>query len=327
MTSIQSICDALGRELDSEEKELFQYMSPQGMAKMNSDVCKGVNLEHTLAEMRIVFQSMKRRRQQIESTLPETAQGIISRMKRPPSTDEMVLLGDVPPSTLLGKINDQLQAGEEMDDIVEDLAVAHRQKQLLFDAQRLANAQGLAVSISRLAPTTRPLMGNVMASNTASFRSNKIRVGLSPIVLWFDEQVKEESPSTPTFALTSPINSPVYTPRSALKHNRRNSPLHTFPTQDSFNSISCLDTDSEHERASQVSFSPQAIADCGSDTDSCHRTPPKRMHRRHADEASSPPSPSHIATTPTSSPSKLSTGFFKLKAKMCHLLISSKTHN
>lgn len=290
MAGVQLVCNVLGRDLDTDEKELFQFMSPQGMAKINSDICKGVNLEQTLAEMRIVFECMKRRRQQIEDTLPDSALNVIGRMKRPPSTEEMVLLGDISPSVLLGKINDQLQSGEELEDIIEDLAVAHRQKQLLFDAQRLANAQGLAVSISRLAPTTRPLSGDVMSSNTASFRSNKIRVGLSPVVTWFGEQAKNQT--SPPSAGPSPVSSPVgtHSPRSALKssHGHRCSPISAgFPSEGSFNSVSVLDSseEPEHDRPiSMVSFCSQDLSD-GGDTDSTSGTPRTRRccRRKRAD--------------------------------------------
>ena len=33
---------ALGRELDGNEKEVLRFLSPQGVAKMNSDITKGV---------------------------------------------------------------------------------------------------------------------------------------------------------------------------------------------------------------------------------------------------------------------------------------------
>eukprot|EP00906_Rhabdomonas_costata_P013846 RCo019844 len=191
MSSPSLIAQALGRELSSEEREFFAMLSPQGVAKINRDIARGNPLEGTLAELREVFEQAKQRRAEVQGGLPQAAQGLLSRLSRPATTEEMVLLSEKPICELMCVVNQRLNSGEDFDDILADLAEVHRQKRLTYDAQRLADAQGLAVSVSRLAPTSSPRKGDILSPTAATISASKIRVGLSPLATWFEEHPSE----------------------------------------------------------------------------------------------------------------------------------------
>jgi hypothetical protein len=201
-----------------------------------------------------------------------------------------VLLGDVVPSTLLDTIGHRMQiTGDEIDDVVEELAVEYRYQQLLFDAKRLSNAQGRAVSICNLVPTTPPIRGNLMASTTTFIHAQKIRMGLSPLVTWFNEhhcalsssgsggEQKKEQVSE--YSRTPAVNAypDVRSPRSALKQsNTQTSPLLTaLPLDYGIPFLPCLDSNccGPQRNCSQVSFSLQSTAadtDCEDKTYDSH---------------------------------------------------------
>eukprot|EP00906_Rhabdomonas_costata_P013847 RCo019845 len=191
MSSPSVIEQTLGRELSPEERECFAMISPQGVAKINRDMAKGNPLEGTLAELREVFDQAKQRRAEVQGGLPQAAQGLLSRLSRPATTEEMVLLSEKPICELMCVVNQRLNSGEVLEDILADLADAHRHKRLTMDAQRLADAQGLSVSVSRLSPTCAPVKGDLLSPTAATIKATRIRVGLSPLATWFEEHPSE----------------------------------------------------------------------------------------------------------------------------------------
>eukprot|EP00906_Rhabdomonas_costata_P020458 RCo029782 len=55
MAALQHIEHALGRPLSEEEEYLLGFISARGVAKINFDVCRGISLEVTLADLAEVF--------------------------------------------------------------------------------------------------------------------------------------------------------------------------------------------------------------------------------------------------------------------------------
>lgn len=184
----------LGRALDSAEEEVVQHISPQGIAKINRDTIKGISCEKTLADITTAFGYMKKRRLEVAECLPQAAHDVIALMRRPPSTDEMAMLADIPAPYILAKIAEQLnlQKGDEFEDVVEELATAYRHQQLLNNARALSNLKGLPISLIKLAPTSSPTAANLTAANMAKFGTDRIYIGPSPIAVWFDELPKEQ---------------------------------------------------------------------------------------------------------------------------------------
>eukprot|EP00906_Rhabdomonas_costata_P013845 RCo019843 len=230
MAILSLAAEALGRDLSPEEQELFAALSPQGVAKINRDLTRGLRLEGTLAELREVYRQAKLRRVEVESGFPSSSRELLDRMSRPATTEEMVLLSEKPSEELLCVVNERLSSGEAFDDILADLAEAHRLVRLAVDAQRLADAQGLAVSVSRLAPTSVPSRGDMLSPTAATFSCSKIRVGLSPLATWFEEQPSEVFDGLKGKANAAPApGSPLK--RSPVKVHPRQSPTSPAPVQ------------------------------------------------------------------------------------------------
>eukprot|EP00906_Rhabdomonas_costata_P014994 RCo021513 len=146
---------ALDRELFPEELTVLTALSPQGVAKVNSDLSRGSDLQMTLEELMSAYCDLQQRRNLAARQVPLDRKAIARRISRPLTADELVLLSEVPPLVLTGQIGLQLQKGELLEDILEEMAHDHRLKQLAVDAQMLSLSQPLTVAVSRLAPTVR----------------------------------------------------------------------------------------------------------------------------------------------------------------------------
>jgi hypothetical protein len=215
-SELQERLAELGRHLDSNEEEVVQHISPQGIAKINRDAIKGISLEQTMADITTAFGYMKQRRQEVEGSLPQTAQDVLSLMRRPPSTDEMAMLVDIPTPLVLAKIHQQmqLQKGDAFEDVVEELASNYRHHQLVNNAKILSNLRGLPISLIKLAPTMPPTSANLTAANMAKFKADRIYMGPSPIAVWFDElaDVAEQQDDQPRVVTESSLVSRSFSP-------------------------------------------------------------------------------------------------------------------
>eukprot|EP00906_Rhabdomonas_costata_P021175 RCo030770 len=138
MALLCTVTEVLGRELDAQESELLQVLSPQGVAKVNADIAKGIDLEETLAQLSAAFQAAQLRKAEVESCVPGTVHSLVAQMGRPLTTEEMVLFVDVPSDVLANKIHSKWNVGELFEDVVEELADAHRVHQMQRDAKRVA---------------------------------------------------------------------------------------------------------------------------------------------------------------------------------------------
>eukprot|EP00906_Rhabdomonas_costata_P014167 RCo020378 len=186
---MEELLVALPREVTEEELHMLQLLTPQGMAKVNADLARGVDMETTLHELQAVLRDVESRREETQRALPEEAQALLRSMDRPPTGAELTMLKEVPPTQMLLRINLRLQAGECFTDAVESLAAVYLDCRLAGSAQRLSSVEHRPVTLSRLCPTAVPTTGNPVSPTMVKPSANGMRVGLSPVATWFDELV------------------------------------------------------------------------------------------------------------------------------------------
>eukprot|EP00906_Rhabdomonas_costata_P018575 RCo027111 len=153
MALAEIFAGALRRGLTAEEVELLQLLSPQGVAKVNADLAQGVNLELTLVQLRVVCQAAKKSHAVVEARVPPAMRAVVRQMRRSLTADELTLFAGVPPALLQYMITCRTEEGEALDDIVQELAEEHRQKQLHCDAKRVGTEKGRVVLLTQLCPT------------------------------------------------------------------------------------------------------------------------------------------------------------------------------
>eukprot|EP00906_Rhabdomonas_costata_P032895 RCo046329 len=182
----------LGRDLFPEEVALLEALSPQGVAKVNTDISRGADLLRTLAELQTAHRDMQQWRCQAAVQVPFNAEvhSLVHRMTRPLTADELVLLSRIPPLVLVRRVEEQLRQGEDLEDILEEMAYENLQQQLTFHAHKLSLSQPLAVAVSRLAPTVRSPSADPLGSSSVSVLASKVMVGMNPITVWFDDLPK-----------------------------------------------------------------------------------------------------------------------------------------
>eukprot|EP00906_Rhabdomonas_costata_P034158 RCo048058 len=187
MVSMISIAKALGRELSPQEAEVLSLASPQCMAKINRDIARGANIEETLAELRVVHCLALQRRKIVESAVSEAAQAVLARLSRPPLTEELVLLAEIPLWAVQHTIAERMALGECFDDILEDLAMSHQHRNLMREGQMLTGALVMPVGVCPLAPTCPAHSGDLLRPTVVFMRGTKTLIGVSPVASWFQE--------------------------------------------------------------------------------------------------------------------------------------------
>jgi hypothetical protein len=172
---------------------MMRHISPQGVAKLNRDSSRGICLENTLKDITTAFSCMRQHRMEVEKGLLRTAHQLLSLMKRVPTTEEMVLLSEVPTLKVMMTISQKIdeQPGDSLEDILEELASDYSHSCMVNDAKLLSSEKHLPISIIRLAPTVPVTSGNPTATTMARCLKRRILVGPSAIVSWFT-QVEEE---------------------------------------------------------------------------------------------------------------------------------------
>eukprot|EP00906_Rhabdomonas_costata_P011912 RCo016950 len=223
MALFATVSDALGRELHTFEENLLQALSPQGVAKVNADIAKGVPLEQTLSQLRVAFRASKHRQALAKSSVPKALLPVVQEMSRSPTLDELVLLAGVPASTLLRQLEVRKKKGECLEEVLEELALEHRHTLMQEDIRRLATEKGRPAYLSPLGPTTLSASHSTELTVTMMERdqSQRLRVGPSPVVTWFSEPVKVQdnlSGCPSVCSITSPTSPTL---PSALKRGPR----------------------------------------------------------------------------------------------------------
>eukprot|EP00906_Rhabdomonas_costata_P012557 RCo018086 len=218
MDMVSTLSEALGRELLTCEVNLLQALSPQGVAKINSDIAKGVSLELTLAELKVVFRAVKHRQALAKSLVPKVLLPVVERMGRSPTLDELVLLAGAPAPSLLSKIDSRTKKGEALEHVLEELSMEYRLELMHSDAQRLTEERGRRACTSYLSPTglhpTHSIGLTMSIVGDGGEPRKRLRVGPSPHVSWFSEPVQGVMTGCTPARLSSPSSPSA---RSALK--------------------------------------------------------------------------------------------------------------
>eukprot|EP00906_Rhabdomonas_costata_P011969 RCo017048 len=236
---------SIGRDLSVEEVELVQRLSPQGVAKVNSDVAQGANLEQTLAELKVVLQATQKRKALAEGLIPGALLPIVREMGRPLTAEEMVLFTGTSVAALHSQIIRQAMEGEGLEDIVEELAHQHRQRLLQGSARRLADEEGKVVKITPLSPTQLKTADRYGLTVSVTELSERLRLGPGPVVTWFAEEPVNPDKHLSACTLAGPCTP---SPRSILKK------IPCLPTVDSDASLSPAQC-----RASRISFGDTVV--------------------------------------------------------------------
>eukprot|EP00906_Rhabdomonas_costata_P001214 RCo001897 len=221
---------ALGRELSTGEREMLLALSPQGVAKINADIAKGVSLERTLSQLEEVFRVVKHRQALTKSMVPKTLLPVVGRMGRPPTTDELVLLVGTPATVLLRQLDSRTKKGEVLEDVMEELAEENRLELMRRDALCLADGKGVRARLNFLSPTgLHPSCSFGLTVSLVEAGSQKRpRVGPSPHVSWFSDPVQgtlvgcAALSSPASIALPSTLKKAL---RPALQYNSSTSTL------------------------------------------------------------------------------------------------------
>eukprot|EP00906_Rhabdomonas_costata_P003541 RCo005396 len=183
------LSQALRRPLLSEENELIGCLSAAGMAKLNADICQGADLERTLVELQGVFRHMQARRERAAAQLTALSEALLGQLSGPWPTEVMVLVADTPLSELLLQASRRMTTGDDLGDILEELAFEHLVKKLHMDSLRLAETYGLPVFLRCLPPTVAAVEGDAGSLTAAEMRQAKVVLGLSAVATWFDHPV------------------------------------------------------------------------------------------------------------------------------------------
>eukprot|EP00906_Rhabdomonas_costata_P035451 RCo049802 len=155
MDIVSAVSAAARRELNEEESTILRRLSAQGLAKVNEDLCRGANIEMTLAELSLAFRKSRRLQAMAKHSACPHMQAVLARLGRPPTTVEALALLESP---LFPKLAPSLlpKAPEEISDALDELAYAHLKRIMLDEGEKLGQCDRSAVSLSWLSPTWIP---------------------------------------------------------------------------------------------------------------------------------------------------------------------------
>eukprot|EP00906_Rhabdomonas_costata_P020782 RCo030241 len=130
----------LRRSLDTEETRLLHALSAAGVAKVNTDLSRGVDATVTLGQLRVSLLLLGQRRATLEAQLSAKAKAVAEKMPRPLTTDEMALLVEGSLDEVLEELRKRSSPETEpMEIVLEELAAEHKFESLRRDA-RLCSA-------------------------------------------------------------------------------------------------------------------------------------------------------------------------------------------
>eukprot|EP00906_Rhabdomonas_costata_P020997 RCo030531 len=180
------VSHALHRPLRPEEVEVLRCLSAGGMAKLNTDLCRGVNLRHTMAQLQGALRHVKARRESAAERLSEPARALLGRLSSAWPTEVMEMVAETSLEDLTNELDQRTAQGERLADVLEELAMEHLQAKLNAEAQLLADTHGVSVTLSRLCPTQAVAEGNLRSPVFSTTADAKGSAGLSPVALWFN---------------------------------------------------------------------------------------------------------------------------------------------
>jgi len=186
------ILNSLERSLMPVEKDALCHLTAGGMAKLNADVCRGIPFADSLADLVAVFERVQMRKTQAGAPAwgPKLEEFLRCHLKRRLTSLEMDYLQTAVGNTqqesfLCHLLQEGMGRGEDVDDVIEDVVMTAILHQIQLIVQRL-RGKGKAVSMTALVRTLRPLSTCTLAEPSACGAA--LRVGVSPLVSWFNEE-------------------------------------------------------------------------------------------------------------------------------------------
>eukprot|EP00906_Rhabdomonas_costata_P037241 RCo052361 len=180
----------LRRALSKEEKALLAMLSPEGIAKINVDLDRGIGAGKTLDELWVASAHLKQRRALLETQMSPTAKKVAGQLlRRPLTTDELALLVEGSPEVVLEALQARCStAGESMDDVLEELASEHKYEALRRDALLCSDRLRQDVNIRALAPIESVPGKYVSGLNCLRLSRGSAVVCPSAAAAWFQEK-------------------------------------------------------------------------------------------------------------------------------------------
>eukprot|EP00906_Rhabdomonas_costata_P001770 RCo002853 len=160
------------------------------MAKVNTDTAKGNGAEKVLAHLKEAFEAAKQFKVLLGELLPDSARSLLSKMTRPFTMDEMVLLTEVPFGAVMTQILVQTSPVMTQEDVLEELAEAHREALVRNAATRLATQRNSAVVVTPLVPSQLSFSCEFGPSVSVTEAAGHVMVGPGGLVSWFSEPVE-----------------------------------------------------------------------------------------------------------------------------------------
>eukprot|EP00906_Rhabdomonas_costata_P002793 RCo004341 len=175
----------LRRGLTWDEERLLTQLSPQGMAKVNTDLSRGVPASDTLRSLTAAFRLFERFQKRALAALSPEATALRERLARPLTAAELCLLTKWPGRRLSESTAQYL----EMEDLFEEMAHDLFVQQVEQESSGLTNILGRPMIVTLLAPTA--VDGDCGLTLVAG--GKELRVGPSPASVWFESASSCES--------------------------------------------------------------------------------------------------------------------------------------
>lgn len=248
MVNTEVFSNVLGRQTSPSEDDLLSFVSAEGMAKLNSDISRGGNVSETLSEFRKMYDTTQLQRKRAWASLGKEAQQVVNQLRRAPTDVELTYLCEEFSESIKGLLATRLEKGEQLEDVICDLATKYQLHQIHSDAEKLTKVLGVHVAVSRLAPTSRPLKES-SSQNSVFFRCGGFAVGPNPAVVWFDFSAVEDHVAQSCSLSTLPASPPPTPSSSRLKKAEHQRRVTFWP----LDQVRCLPLEtSDRERADPV---------------------------------------------------------------------------
>eukprot|EP00906_Rhabdomonas_costata_P036176 RCo050778 len=174
----------LGRSLQTIEVVALEHLSPQGVAKVNTDLHRDVPVATTLSELVAVYQAFTRWRPVLLNALSDEALAFVASLGRSVSLTELLVLVKMPVSALMdwARQSDEFSADFALEDAARILvtqAVAH-------EAAEHLSQHETKIQTSVLGPTGGSPQYSATALCGGHGPLGTQWIAANPVVAWFE---------------------------------------------------------------------------------------------------------------------------------------------
>eukprot|EP00906_Rhabdomonas_costata_P015963 RCo022873 len=185
---LPALAHSLRGSLTTDDARLLAILSPEGIAKLNVDLDRGVDVAKTLDQVRAAYLHLKQRRATLKDRLCPRAKTLAELLPRPLTTDELALLVEGAVDEILDEITARSSSGEPLEEVLEELAAEHKHEALRQDARRCSSRMRQRVSLHTLAPTECVPGKYINSLNCLKVTRKKPCVCPSAAAAWFREK-------------------------------------------------------------------------------------------------------------------------------------------